>query len=76
MAVSLQQAARFSAQLGAYSAWREDLIAGVRALQNWLVEQELSDAQTEQRIEHLLERLRTTSCRSPLSPNSPAASRS
>ena len=58
MAVSLQQAARFSAQLGAYSAWREDLIAGVRALQNWLVEQELSDAQIEQRIEHLLERLK------------------
>ncbi|MBK8738115.1 MAG: dynamin family protein [Betaproteobacteria bacterium] len=58
MAVSLQQAARFSAQLGAYSAWREDLIAGVRALQNWLVEQELSDAQTEHRIEHLLERLK------------------
>ncbi len=51
MAVSLQQAARFSAQLGAYSAWREDLIAGVRALQNWLVDQDLGDAQTEHRID-------------------------
>ena len=58
MAATVQQPARFSAQLGAYSAWREELIAGVRALQNWLVEQELSNAQTELRIERLLERLR------------------
>jgi hypothetical protein len=58
MEETLPQAAQFGAQLGAYTAWREELVAGVRALQNWLVEQELSDAQTELRIERLLERLR------------------
>ena len=52
------QSGRFGAQLGAYSAWREELIGGVRALQNWLAEQELSDAQTELRIVRLLERLK------------------
>jgi hypothetical protein len=58
MAETLPQPARFSAQLGAYSAWREELIAGVQALRNWLIGEELSDAQTEVRIERLLERLR------------------
>ena len=49
---------RFGAQLGEYSAWREELVAGVRALQAWISEQELSDAQTELRIERLIDRLR------------------
>ena len=58
MAAAQPQSGRFGAQLGAYSAWREELIGGVRALQNWLAEQELSDAQTELRIVRLLERLK------------------
>jgi hypothetical protein len=48
---------RFGTQLGEYSAWREELVAGVRALQAWISEQELSDAQTELRIRRLIERL-------------------
>jgi len=48
---------RFGAQLGEYSAWREELVAGVRALQSWIAEQELSDAQSELRIERLVDRL-------------------
>ena len=46
---------RFGAQLSEYSAWREELVAGVRALQSWITEQELSDAQTELRIHRLIE---------------------
>ena len=48
---------RFGAQLGEYSAWREELVAGVRALQAWIADQELSDAQTELRIQRLIDRL-------------------
>ena len=57
MAAMNMQLTRLSSQLDEYSNWREDLIAGVRALQRWLIDQELSDAQTEIRIERLLERL-------------------
>jgi hypothetical protein len=47
----------FGAQLGEYSAWRDELVAGVRALQSWIADQELSDAQTELRIQRLIDRL-------------------
>jgi len=48
---------RFATQLGHYTAWREDIVAGVRALSAWIGEQELSDAQTELRIARLVDRL-------------------
>jgi hypothetical protein len=48
---------RFGAQLGEYSAWREEIVGGVRALQAWITDQELSDTQTELRIQRLIERL-------------------
>lgn len=48
---------RFGVQLDEYSAWREGLVADVRALQAWIVDQELSDAQTELRIQRLIDRL-------------------
>jgi predicted GTPase len=48
---------RFGTQLEAYSAWRSDLVAGIRALQEWIADQELTDAQTELRIQRLVDRL-------------------
>jgi len=41
----------------AYSAWRSRLTDNVSDFRNWLNEQELNDAQTDQRIQHLLDRL-------------------
>src|SRR6476659_4923079 len=48
---------RFGVQLGEYGAWREELVAGVRSLQAWIADQELTDAQTELRIQRLIDRL-------------------
>ena len=42
----------------AYSAWRNELMTAINDFQSWLNEQELNDAQTELRINHLLDRLR------------------
>ncbi|MBZ0095114.1 MAG: dynamin family protein, partial [Sulfuricella sp.] len=41
----------------AYSAWRGRLSDNVGDFRNWLNEQELNDAQTDLRIQHLLDRL-------------------
>ncbi len=41
----------------AYSAWRSRLSNNVGDFRKWLNEQELSDAQTDLRIQHLLDRL-------------------
>jgi len=41
----------------AYSAWRSRLTDNVSDFRNWLNEQELNDAQTDLRIQHLLDRL-------------------
>lgn len=41
----------------AYSAWRSRLSDNVGDFRNWLNEQELNDAQTDLRIQHLLDRL-------------------
>ena len=46
------------AHFEAYSAWRGHLSDNIGDLRNWLNEQELNDAQTDLRIQHLLERLR------------------
>ena len=43
--------------LTSYSAWREGLIDSICDYRNWLNEQELNDAQIDQRINGLLERL-------------------
>lgn len=45
-------------QFSAYSEWRKTLIDTISDYRNWLNEHELNDAQVEQRITHLLERLR------------------
>lgn len=45
-------------QFAAYSKWRSQLSAGLEAFRKCLSENELSDAQTEQRFKHLLEKLR------------------
>ncbi len=41
-----------------YSAWRARLLDGVDGLRHWLQEQELADAQTELRIQQIIERLK------------------
>ncbi len=45
-------------QFAAYSAWRSRLAAHVGELQNWLGQNELSDAQSDLRLTQLLDRLR------------------
>jgi len=45
-------------QFAAYSAWRSRLSAHLGEFQDWLSQNELSDAQTDLRLAHLLERLR------------------
>ena len=46
------------AHFEAYSAWRGHLSDNIGDFHNWLNEQELSDTQTNLRIQHLLDRLR------------------
>jgi len=46
------------ADFEAYSAWRNNLIQRVSELQRWLSEQDLNDAQTNMRIQHLIDKLR------------------
>lgn len=53
MVPSRELAARFEA----YGDWRRRLSTGVVALHEWLQEQDLSDAQVDQRVQELLERL-------------------
>ncbi len=45
-------------QFAAYSQWRKALVDSICDYRSWLNEQELNDAQTDQRITNLLERLR------------------
>lgn len=45
-------------QFEAYSEWRKALVDTICDYRNWLNEQELNDAQIDQRIHQLLERLR------------------
>lgn len=49
---------RLAHQFAAYSEWRKSLVDCINDYRNWLNEHELNDAQVEQRIIHLLERLR------------------
>jgi hypothetical protein len=46
------------AHFEAYSAWRANLSGSLTDLRNWLAEQGLNDAQTDLRLQHLLDRLR------------------
>jgi hypothetical protein len=45
-------------QFAAYTEWRKALVDTICDYRSWLNEQELNDAQIDQRIQHLLERLR------------------
>ena len=45
-------------QFAAYSEWRKALVDSICDYRSWLNEQELNDAQIDQRITNLLERLR------------------
>src|SRR3989344_4550058 len=45
-------------QLGAYSEWRQSLASAVTELKSWLRNQDLSDTQLDQRLEHVLSTLR------------------
>jgi hypothetical protein len=53
MVQSRELAARFEA----YSDWRRRLSAAISALHEWLAEQDLADAQTDLKVQQLLERL-------------------
>jgi hypothetical protein len=53
MVQSRELAARFEA----YSDWRRRLSAGISGLHEWLSQQDLADAQTDLKIQRLLERL-------------------
>lgn len=46
------------AEFEAYSRWRTNLVRQIGELQRWLAEQDLDDAQTNMRIQHLLDKLR------------------
>jgi hypothetical protein len=48
---------KFAQQFTAYSDWRRTLTQSIEEYRAWLNEEELSDAQIEQRIAYLLERL-------------------
>ena len=45
-------------QFAAYTEWRQALVDTICDYRSWLNEQELNDGQIDQRIQHLLERLR------------------
>src|SRR5512145_674580 len=45
-------------QFAAYTAWRSRLSTNIGEFQDWLSQNELSDAQTDLRLAQLLERLR------------------
>jgi hypothetical protein len=53
MVQSRELAARFEA----YSDWRRRLSAAISALHEWLAQQDLADAQTDLKVQQLLERL-------------------
>lgn len=48
---------KFAQQFTAYSDWRKTLTQSIEQYRQWINEEELSDAQLEQRIDYLLERL-------------------
>lgn len=49
---------KLSQQFASYSKWRQAIVDTIGDYRNWLAENELSDAQSEQRMTQLLERLR------------------
>jgi hypothetical protein len=54
---SIVQSRELAARFEAYGDWRRRLAARVSEFHGWLDEQELVDAQVEQRVERILERL-------------------
>jgi Dynamin family len=53
----MMQSRELAARFEAYSDWRRRLSAGISGLHEWLSQQELADAQTDLKIQRLLERL-------------------
>ncbi len=45
-------------QFSEYSRWRNDVSSAVQHLRSWLTNNDLSDAQADMRLQHLLERLK------------------
>jgi len=54
---SIVQSRELAARFEAYGDWRRRLAARVSELHGWLDEQELADAQVEQRVQRILDRL-------------------
>jgi predicted GTPase len=54
----MKPAMSLAQQFAAYSQWRLDVIEAVERFRQWLVEQDLSDAQAEVRLSQLQERIR------------------
>lgn len=48
---------KFVQQFNAYSDWRSGLIGRIEEYRRWLTQEELNDAQIEQRLQQVLERL-------------------
>jgi len=48
----------FEQHFEAYGAWRSDLAGAITELKQWLQSQDLGDAQSDQRLEHVLSTLR------------------
>ncbi len=48
---------KFAHHFTAYSDWRKRLVQSIEGYRGWLNSEELGDAQIEQRLQHLLERL-------------------
>lgn len=53
-----QSNSKLANQLSAYTQWRKALVDTISDYRSWLNEQELNDGQADQRIQHLLDRLR------------------
>lgn len=53
----MQQSKELAARFDAYADWRRRLSSSVSALHDWLSEQDLADAQTDVKVQRLLERL-------------------
>lgn len=53
-----EQPNKLAHQFAAYSEWRKALVDTICDYRSWLNEQELNDGQVDQRIQHLLDRLR------------------
>ena len=73
----MMQSRELAARFEAYSDWRRRLSASISGLHEWISQQELGDAQTDLKVQRLLERLSATTPTTPPEPTPttfPAAS--